>query len=148
MVTSMAAPNRKPVMTAFERKFEIQPIFNTAMSKKSRPVIMVIAATSSTASSPVTDERTTALPATAASALLGPVEICLAVPKSAYRIVPAVAAKRPCWIGTPAIPAYPSDLGTTRAATARPATRSALSQARSYRRPQSMIGSRRPSLDD
>jgi hypothetical protein len=92
MVTSMAAPNRKPVMTAFERKFEIQPIFNTAISKKSRPVIMVIAATSSTASSPVTDERTTALPATAASALLGPVEICLAVPNSAYRIVPAAAA--------------------------------------------------------
>lgn len=78
-------------------------------SKNNSPVTRVIALTDSTASSSDTDASTTALQATAANAELGPVEIRFAVPKSAYRIAPAAAAYKPCRIGTPAIPAYPSD---------------------------------------
>jgi len=131
ITTSIAAPKRDPAITAFDSSSEIQPILKMASSRNNNPVTRVIALTNSTASSPDTDASTTALPATAANAELGPVEICLAVPKSAYRIVPAAAAYKPCWIGTPAIPAYPSDLGTTSAATARPATRSPRSHERS-----------------
>ncbi len=105
MTTSIAAPKRKPVMTAFDRKWEIQPILRRASTRKSRPVTRVIAATSSTASSSATEARATALPATAARAELGPVAICLQVPNSAYNNAPVAAAKRPCWIGTPAMPA-------------------------------------------
>ena len=79
------------MITAFDRKWEIHPILKIASSRNSTPVTSVMAATSSTASSSETEASATALPATAASAELGPVAICLQVPKSAYRIAPAAA---------------------------------------------------------
>ena len=50
IVTSIAAPARKPVITAFERNRAIQPSRNSASSRKRTPVTMVIAATSWAAS--------------------------------------------------------------------------------------------------
>ena len=81
--TSMAAPNKNPVITAFERNCEIQPIFRTARAMKSTPAAIVTAATSCGASSADTAVSATALPATAARAALGPVEICFEVANSA-----------------------------------------------------------------
>ena len=83
IVTSIAAPARKPVITAFERNCAIQPILNNARSRKRTPVTIVIAATSCAASSPLRLFASTAPPATAASDELGPVEICREVQKSA-----------------------------------------------------------------
>ena len=129
ITTSIAAPNRNPVMTAFDRNWEIQPILRSASSRNKIPVTKVIAATRATASSlPETPVIKTALPATAANAELGPVEIWREVPKRAYRIAPAAAAYRPYWIGTPAMPAYPSAFGTTSAVTVKPAIKSKRSQ--------------------
>ena len=71
------------MITAFERKRAIQPIFNSASSRNSRPVASAIAATSCAASSPSSPATITAPPATAASDELGPVEMCLEVQKSA-----------------------------------------------------------------
>ena len=82
-------------MTALERKCEIHPILKVASNRNSTPVTTVVAATSLTASLSATLLSTTALPATAASAELGPVEICRDVPNSAYTIVPAAAAYSP-----------------------------------------------------
>ena len=81
--TSIAAPNRKPVITAFDKNREIQPILKTASSTKSTPAISVTAATSCGASSAGTPVVMTALAATAANAALGPVEICRDVPNRA-----------------------------------------------------------------
>ena len=83
ITTSIAAPNRNPVMTALERNRDTHPILNTARRTNSTPAISVTAATSSGASSAGTDVVTTALAATAASAELGPVEIWRDVPNSA-----------------------------------------------------------------
>ena len=52
MTTSTAAPARKPVTTAFERNWAIQPSLRTASSRNSTPVRSVIAATSCAACSP------------------------------------------------------------------------------------------------
>ena len=81
--TSIAAPNRNPVITALERKREIHPIFSTARTTKSNPATSVTAATSSGACSGGNPVVTTALAATAASAELGPVEIWRDVPNTA-----------------------------------------------------------------
>jgi len=83
ITTSIAAPARKPVITAFERNCAIQPSLKTARTRKSRPVAMVIAATSCAASCPPRPVTRTAPPATAASEELGPVEMCREVQKSA-----------------------------------------------------------------
>ena len=83
ITTSTAAPARKPVTTALERKCEIQPRRSSAMARNSSPVAIAIAATSSAASSPASPATTTAPPATAASEELGPVEIWRDVQKSA-----------------------------------------------------------------
>jgi len=90
----MAEPNKKPVITAFDRNWEIQPILNSARSKNNNPVRRVIAATKATAesSSPDTPAAITALAATAANAELGPVAIWRDVPNMAYKIAPAAAA--------------------------------------------------------
>ena len=45
MTTSTAAPARNPVITAFERNREIQPIRRSASARNSRPVTSAIAAT-------------------------------------------------------------------------------------------------------
>src|SRR6187402_735908 len=74
--TSIAAPNRNPVTTGFDRNRAIQPMRSTARARKSKPVKLVTAATSSAAADvPTSPTVTTALPATAANAELGPVEI-------------------------------------------------------------------------
>jgi hypothetical protein len=92
-VTSIAAPKRNPVITALERNCEIHPSLKIAISRKSTPATRATPATSGVASGPPTTPAViAALPATAASAELGPVEICLDVPNSAYRSVPAAAA--------------------------------------------------------
>ena len=83
IVTSIAAPARKPVTTAFERNCAIQPIRKIARSRKSAPVTSVIAATSWAASFPPSPVASTAPPATAASDEDGPVEMCREVQKSA-----------------------------------------------------------------
>ncbi|HEX3454431.1 MAG TPA: hypothetical protein VHS03_07385 [Gaiellaceae bacterium] len=83
MTTSTAAPARNPVITAFERNCAIQPIRNTASTRKRSPVAIVIAATSSAASLPARPVASTVPPATAASDELGPVEMCRDVQKSA-----------------------------------------------------------------
>ena len=83
ITTSTAAPARKPMMTAFERKREIHPSRRSASARNSRPEISAIAATSSAASSSASPATTTAPPATAASDELGPVEIWREVQKSA-----------------------------------------------------------------
>ena len=44
--TSMAAPNRNPVITARDRNWAIHPIRKTAMSRNRRPAAIVTAATS------------------------------------------------------------------------------------------------------
>ena len=105
LTTSMAAPNRNPVITALDRNCDSQPILKTASSRKSTPAVSVTAATSWGASSPASPEVSTALAATAASAELGPVAICLLVPNRAYSSAAAAAAYRPFWMGTWAIPA-------------------------------------------
>ena len=92
MVTSIAAPARNPVITAFDRNRAIHPSRNSASSRNSTPVTSVIAATSCAACAPPSPVTSTAPPATAASDELGPVEICRDVQKSAYRIAPAAAA--------------------------------------------------------
>ncbi len=93
-------------MTALERNWEIQPILKSANSKNRSPDTSVTEATRVTASSPPdTPAARTALAATAAKAELGPVALWRDVPKMAYRIAPAAAAYRPCWMGTPAMPA-------------------------------------------
>ena len=80
-VTSMAAPARNPITTAFERNWAIQPSLKTASSRNRIPVSSVIAATSCAAWSPPTPVASTAPPATAARDELGPVEICREVQK-------------------------------------------------------------------
>ncbi len=50
IVTSIAAPARNPVITAFDRNCAIQPIRNSASSRNRTPVTRVIAATSCAAS--------------------------------------------------------------------------------------------------
>ena len=52
ITTSIAAPARKPVITAFDRNCAIQPIRSSASSRNSTPVASAIAATSCAASSP------------------------------------------------------------------------------------------------
>jgi hypothetical protein len=66
---------------------------------------VIIATSDATFWTPLTPAAVTALAATAASAELGPVEICRLVPKTGYRIAPAAAAYRPFCTGIPAIPA-------------------------------------------
>ena len=83
MTTSIAAPARNPVTTAFERNWAIHPIRNRASSRNRTPVTSVIAATSCAACSPPRPVSSTAPPATAASAELGPVEIWREVQNSA-----------------------------------------------------------------
>ena len=83
ITTSTAAPARKPVITAFERKRAIHPSRSSANTRYSRPEASVIAATSSAASASATPVARTAPPATAASDELGPVEIWRDVQKSA-----------------------------------------------------------------
>ena len=131
MTTSIAAPARNPVTTAFERKLAIHPNRKSASSRNSSPVANAIAATSCAACSPPRPVTTTAPPATAASDELGPVEMCRDVAKSAYTIPPTAAAYKPFCNGTPAMSAYPRFFGTTRAVTAIPAARSLRSQRRS-----------------
>ncbi len=92
IVVWMPAPKRKPTITAFDRKLEIQPILNTARTTKRTPDTKVIEATIVTACSPDAAAPRTAPAATAESAALGPVEICRDVQNSAYRIAPAAAA--------------------------------------------------------
>lgn len=81
--TSIAAPNKKPVITALERNREIHPILSTDSARNRTPAIKVTAATSCGASSAGSPVVTTALAATAAIAELGPVEIWRDVPKIA-----------------------------------------------------------------
>ena len=81
--TSIAAPARNPVTTAFERNWAIHPIRKSARSSNRMPVTSVIAATSCAASPPVTPVTITAPPATVAKAELGPVEIWRDVQNSA-----------------------------------------------------------------
>ena len=132
MTTSIAAPKRKPVTTARDRNWAIQPILSTASRRYSRPEASVIPATNeATSCSLVRPVTKTALAATAASPELGPTESCRLVPKIAYTMAPAAAAYRPFWRGTPAMPAYPRFFGTIKAATVTPATRSPRNQARS-----------------
>ncbi len=83
ITTSTAAPARNPVITAFERKREIQPSRSSASTRYSSPEASVIAATSSAAWSSASPATRTAPPATAASDELGPVEIWREVQKSA-----------------------------------------------------------------
>ena len=83
-VTSIAAPKRNPVITALERNSEIHPSLKIAISRKSTPATRATPATSGVASGPpTTPAMITALPATADSDELGPVEICREVPNSA-----------------------------------------------------------------
>ena len=51
MTTSIAAPARKPVTTAFDRKLAIQPNRKSAINRNSSPVANAIAATSCAACS-------------------------------------------------------------------------------------------------
>ena len=82
--TSMAAPNRKPVITALDKNCEIHPIRKAAATRNSSPVAIVMAATSSAVAVPDDNPAMTTAPAaTAARAELGPVEICRDVPKIA-----------------------------------------------------------------
>ena len=82
MTTSIAAPNRKPVTTARERNWEIQPILNTASRTNSRPEARVMPATKvAAACSPESPADSTAAAATAANPELGPMEIWRQVPK-------------------------------------------------------------------
>ena len=83
IVTSTAAPARKPVITALERNRAIQPSRNSAISRNSAPLTSVIAATSCAACASSTWVASTAPPATAANDELGPVEICRDVQNSA-----------------------------------------------------------------
>ena len=83
ITTSMAAPARKPVTTARDRKLASQPSLRTATSRNRAPVTIAIAATSCAASSPASPVTRTAPPATAASDELGPVEMCRDVQKIA-----------------------------------------------------------------
>ena len=83
ITTSTAAPARKPVITAFDRNWAIQPSRKTANSTNRSPVASVIAATSWAAWLPASSVTSTAPPATAASDELGPVEMCRDVQKSA-----------------------------------------------------------------
>ena len=83
MTTSTAAPARKPVTTARERKRAIQPRRRSASRRNNAPVTSVIAATSLAASAPATPVNSTAPPATAARDELGPVEMCREVQNSA-----------------------------------------------------------------
>ncbi len=83
MTTSIAAPARNPVTTAFDRNRAIQPIRSAATSRNSAPVASAIAATSCAASAPPRPVSSTAPPATAASDELGPVEMWREVQKSA-----------------------------------------------------------------
>ncbi len=84
MTTSMAAPNRKPVITALDSRRDSQPSFSTAAPTNSSPVNRVMATTSSAVCCPrATPLITAALAAMAASAELGPVEICRDVPNTA-----------------------------------------------------------------
>jgi hypothetical protein len=132
MTTSIAAPNRKPVTTARDRNWAIQPILKRASRKNSTPDATVIPATKEAIScSLVRPAAKTALAATAASPELGPTDSCRLVPKMAYKMAPAAAAYRPFCRGTPAMPAYPRFFGTIKAATVTPATRSPRSQCRS-----------------
>ena len=71
------------MITAFERKREIQPRRSSASSRYSSPETSVIAATSCAACWPATSVASTAPPATAASDELGPVAIWREVQKSA-----------------------------------------------------------------
>ena len=81
--TSIAAPNRNPVITGFDRNRETHPILKTASRMNSAPAISVTAATNWGASFAGSPLVTTAPAATAASAELGPVEICRDVPNNA-----------------------------------------------------------------
>ena len=83
ITTSIAAPARKPVITAFDRNCAIQPRRKIASARNNSPVTRAIAATSCAASAPASPVASTALPATAASDELGPVEICRDVANSA-----------------------------------------------------------------
>ena len=83
MTTSTAAPARKPVTTARDRKRAIQPRRSAASRRNRAPVTSVIAATSSAACDSPTPATSTAPPATAASDELGPVEMWRDVQKSA-----------------------------------------------------------------
>lgn len=84
ITTSIAAPNRKPVTTAWDRNCAIHPILSTARRRNSAPETRVIIATKDATSwIPVTPATATALAATAANPELGPVEICRLVPKTA-----------------------------------------------------------------
>ncbi len=84
ITTSIAAPKRNPVITGFDSSRDSQPIRRTAASRKSNPVATVIAATSCAVGAPLAmPVIATALAAIAASAELGPVEICREVPKAA-----------------------------------------------------------------
>ena len=82
ITTSIAAPARKPVITALERNRAIHPRRSSAIKRNSAPVTSVIAATSSAACWAPTPVTSTAPPATAASDELGPVEICRDVQNS------------------------------------------------------------------
>ncbi len=84
MTTSIAAPKRKPVTTARERNWAIQPIFSTASSTNRTPDASVIPATNeATSTSSVIPAASTAPAATAARPELGPMEIWRQVPKIA-----------------------------------------------------------------
>ena len=96
ITTSIAAPNRKPVTTARDRNWAIQPILSTASRRNSTPDASVIPATNDATSCwLVRPAAKTAPAATAASPELGPTESCRLVPKIAYRMAPAAAAYRP-----------------------------------------------------
>ncbi len=71
------------MITAFDRNCAIQPRRKIASARNNTPVTRAIAATSAAASAPASPVARTALPATAASEELGPVEICREVANSA-----------------------------------------------------------------
>ena len=84
MITSMAAPKRKPVMTAFDRRRDRNPKRSSAATRNRVPATSVMATTSSAVGPPAaTPLIVAALAAIAASEELGFVEICRDVPNIA-----------------------------------------------------------------
>ena len=71
--TLIATPKVKPVSTAADRNWEIQPIFSTAITTNNRPAVSTTAAATATASGdPAVASDTTAAPSTGAVEELGP----------------------------------------------------------------------------
>src|SRR5262249_6905601 len=119
-------PNTNPLSTGSEINSDTKPRLKTLATSKRRPATIAVADPSATYL-PISPAATGA---TNAASIAAEPEVhdttkCLEEPNKAYTTKPAAAEYSPAWGGTPAMPAYAMPSGTSRPASAIPATTSA-----------------------